>query len=77
MGLLSELDAFFADHHDCATWTLASTGWSSGSRASARTVWPGESMRPTMPTGIELDARGRRLRASLAAVIVRSRVAPK
>jgi hypothetical protein len=44
-------------------------GWC-GSRATAAPAWRAEQTRTILPTEIELDARGRGLRAALAAVLV-------
>jgi hypothetical protein len=54
VSLLTELDAFFTDHHHYDLYA-ASTGRSSGSRATAGPAWPVGRTRTT--SGRVLDCR--------------------
>jgi hypothetical protein len=68
--LQTDLDAFYTDHRLCGdleagvdgVWIARDCGGSVARRAA----------RATLPAAIELDARGRRLRAALAAVFVKA-----
>jgi hypothetical protein len=69
VSLLTELDAFFADHRLCGELNAGVGARWSGSLATAARLRPVGWTR-AMPAPLELDARGRQLRAAFAAVLV-------
>jgi hypothetical protein len=69
VSLLTELDAFFADHRLCGELNAGVEGevvWIACDCGATTAVgWT-----RAMPAPLELDARGRQLRAAFAAVLV-------